>query len=304
MAQYDAIVVGAGLFGQIIADALSYLQNRKVLIIDRRERLAGSGPAACLMKPSWFSSMGRDVYEPSLKLLNELYGVHDISFTAGKVLNATVHWVRPDSVLQTDNAHYANVSGITRERVASWHTSGPEHHVNVHPPGNEFAYMTHTAPLVIVAAGVWTEQLLPEYRQTAQQGVAFLWRGVHIEQPFITPWAPYRQLVSFNRGDGIWSSDGTAIKHENWAEERERASLDRCRQALNRHTTRDGHPVTAAGPFAQEPEMLTGLRPYAKGHRPCLLEEVSPGLWVASGGAKNGTLAAGWCAHEIARRTA
>ena len=37
--------------------------------------------------------------------------------------------------------------------------------------------------------------------------------------------------------------------------------------------------------------------------KPCLLEEIRPGLWVASGGAKNGMLAAGWAAHEICRRT-
>jgi hypothetical protein len=36
--------------------------------------------------------------------------------------------------------------------------------------------------------------------------------------------------------------------------------------------------------------------------KPCYLAEVRPQLWVATGGAKNGTLAAAWCAHELVQK--
>ncbi len=275
--KYDAIVVGGGLFGQIISKALR-IEGRVVLTIDREDLERGSRPAACLMKPSWFSALGKEIYEPSLDLLDRLYGVHDIQFSlrplkvGGKVGTATVHWVPPHAILSS----YTHSGEVTA----------------VHPGRVHLDDVVHEAPLVVVAAGVWTERLLPKYRQTAQKGVAFLWDGGTIDQPFIHPWAPYRQLVAFDRGDGLWVSDGTAIKESNWTDEREQKALDRCMDNLGRQ-------------FVEPTDFksLLGLRPYAKGHKPCLLEEVKPGLWVASGGAKNGTLAAGWCAHEIVRRT-
>lgn len=270
-----AVIVGAGLFGHIIRDALARA-GWNALILDNAEPEAGSRPAACLMKPSWFSSMGRDKYEPSLRLLDELYGVQDIRFklqpmrSGGRLGSATVHWCDPASVLHNRNTQEATVTQVRPSVV--WLSSG------------EFVH----CDLVVVAAGIWTERLVPSVKQVGQKGVAFLWPEAKVKEPFIWPYAPYRQLVAFNRGDGLWSSDGTAIKVQNWTLERETTSLGRCAGAVGLTT----------GPRA-----LTGVRPYAKGHKPCLLEEVEPGLWVASGGAKNGTIAAGWCAHEIVRRT-
>jgi glycine/D-amino acid oxidase-like deaminating enzyme len=45
--------------------------------------------------------------------------------------------------------------------------------------------------------------------------------------------------------------------------------------------------------------VLTGLRPYVPGAKPCVLAEPHPGLWVVTGGAKNGTAAAGWAARKL-----
>lgn len=267
--QHDVIVIGSGLFGQIVAKAMR-VQGRSVLMIDALFDLAGSLPAACLMKPSWFSSMGKEIYEPSLKLLDDLYGVQDIVFeTRPKLAKATVHWIPPAKILG-EVPRLAEVIGIEGNRVLT--------------KDDQFE-----APLIVVAAGIWTEKLLPQYKQVGQQGVAFLWPGKELTQPFIQPWAPYRQLVAFERGDGIWASDGTAIKMENWTREREEISQERVERALP--------------PQRVEPQLLLGIRPYSKAHKPCLLEEVRPGLWVASGGAKNGTLAAGYCAHMIRERT-
>jgi glycine/D-amino acid oxidase-like deaminating enzyme len=261
----DAVIVGGGLFGQIIAAALRK-DGRTVEVLDRGEKLAGSKPAACLMKPSWFSGLGKEVFEPSLQLLDELYRVHDIEFSIRPSgLKSRVHWCDPQLIL----------SPLTRQ----------EDVVAVRPGQVETARgEVIAARQVIVAAGFWTRSLLPEFAQVGQQGAAYLWPDTEGDN-FISVWAPYRQLVGFNRGDGYWMGDGTAIKAENWTAERERATYARCAASA---------PRTAA-----RPKQLIGIRPYAANRKPCLLENPSKGLWVASGGAKNGTLAAGWAAHKI-----
>lgn len=270
----DAIVVGGGLFGQIIARKLRS-EGRVVRVFDRGEEKAGSKPAACLMKPSWFSSLAKEQSTASLQLLDDLYGVQDIQFQLRPTrANATVHWCDPSFILDAP----VEVENIVAVRPGQVETERGE---------------IIDARLVVVAAGVWVRELLAQYPQQGQMGAAFLWRNSRTRTPFILPWAPYRQLVAFNRGDGLWAGDGTAIKMENWTLEREIKSAQRCTGALL-----DDAAVMAP------PETLVGIRPYAKGHKPCLLEEVQPGLWVASGGAKNGTIAAGWAAYEIARRTA
>lgn len=272
----DAIVIGAGLFGQIITKALR-AQGRDVVMVDASHAMYGSGPAACLMKPSWFSSLGKEVYEPSLGLLDELYGVQDIEFvTRPKLAKVNVHWIPPEKILEP-RAISDKVVSIDEDNIVMASHGGWQ------------------APLIVVAAGIWTEKLLPQYKQTGQQGIAFMWPKATIREPFIQPWAPYRQLVAFNRGDGLWASDGTAIKMENWSDSRAFQSRARVSMAVE---TAMGAPIETS-----EPWPLMGIRPYAKGHKPCLLEEVRPGLWVASGGAKNGTLAAGYCAHVIMERT-
>lgn len=275
----DTIVVGGGLFGQIIAAALR-AQGQEVRVLDNRERLAGSRPAACLMKPGWFSGLGKAVYEPSLALLDQLYGVRDLPFDVhvgalGKVVEQTVHWVDPARVL-SGPTELATVADVNPGRVTLCTGERLE------------------ARNVVVAAGIWTQILLPRFPQKAQMGLALLYPGNHPARGVIKPWAPYRQLVAFDRGDGLWVGDGSAIKADNWSQEREAQVVDREVQMARR--------VGNVSP-ADEVRYLQGIRPYW-GEKPCLLEQVSPGLWVASGGAKNGTIAAGWCAHEIARRTA
>ncbi len=272
----DAVVVGGGLFGQIIAKGLR-AQGREVVVLDAGRANAGSRPAACLMKPSWFSSLGKSVYEPSLELLDELYGVQELTFeTRPKLARVQVHWVPPAAIL-APHPIVAEVGGIAEQRVLTDHG-------------------VFEAPLIVVAAGIWVQELLPQYRQVGQQGVAFLWPDV-VGPNFIQPWAPYRQMVGFDRGDGYWFSDGTAIKQENWTREREEASWNRAAV-----TTSDRLGLGDRGKGLSAKTLL-GVRPYARGRKPCLLEEVRPGLWVASGGAKNGTLAAGYCAHVIRERT-
>lgn len=279
---YDAIVIGAGIFGQVVAQALR-VEGRSVCIIDAALPNAGSGPAACLMARSWYSGLGKKVYDPALELLDRLYGVQEIEFEVGRAglaVRTNVKWVEPKRILDNTLVTHGHVMKISGNRVDYYDTY------------HDARLCTSEAPLIVVAAGIWTERLLPEYRQQGKMGVAFLYPRAKISHPFIRLWAPYKQIVGFNRGDGAWASDGTAILQKNWDFSRVQQCLYRCAEAAGMDN-----------PCDERTEILLGTRPYAPGHKPCLLEEVRPGLWVASGGAKNGTIAAGWCAHRIVEAT-
>lgn len=270
----DVIVIGGGLFGCIITRKLR-LMGLSVDLLDSPRKGAGSIPAACLMKPSWFSGLGQTVSTPSLQLLDDLYGLQDIRFRVGPV-HTMVHWVQPSHVL-SEPRREADV-----ERVD---LGG-----RVWLRGQETPL---EARLVVVAAGVWSNELLPPEARVeglaGRAGMAFLWPG-QIQEPFISPWAPYRQLVAFNRDPGhIWTGDGSAIIPKNWGVENQIKSEDRCASAIGR---RDHDPA----------QRLYGIRPYFSGKGPCAITSHGDRLWVATGGAKNGTIAAAWCAHLISTR--
>lgn len=177
-------IIGAGLFGSIIAAALR-ARGEDVKVFDRGEREAGSGPAACLMKPSWLSSLSAEQLRVSLGLLDELYGLHTLNFKVGPVL-APVHWVSPRKVLRPPDYPLSVANILRAER--QW----------------ELRFTSHWEDpqfydRVVVAAGVWTPDLV-SVPVTRQLGVAFTWQGTTSNE--ISVWAPYRQLVRFERRPG------------------------------------------------------------------------------------------------------
>ncbi len=269
---FDAAVVGAGIFGSIIAHALRQDGHRVVMFDDARPE-AGSRPAACLMKPSWFSSLGKEVYNPALAKLDDLYTIRELKFKVSLVSH-NISWIPPSAILKNRDVVRRRVNRMEHNGKRWWLDAGE----------------AYSARVVIVAAGIWTQLLIPEVKQRGLAGMAFLWPQERIEVPFVRVWAPYRQLVAFNRGDGLWVGDGSAILKANWTELHAERSYNRCIDALGRE-------------LLGVPKQLFGIRPYHE-RKPCYLAEVRPRLWVATGGAKNGTLAAGWCAHELSQRLA
>lgn len=290
--KYDTIVIGAGLFGSCIARALKNI-DQDVLVLDDAQEGRGSKPAACLMKPSWLGGMKREDRDRALGWLDAAYGVQDLSFKVS-VGSAKAHWVPPRSILAPWGVVRGTVT-LIREYDRGWEV--------YYASGMEVAYCRK----VVVAAGVWSDQVLrcvttksgpkgclPPLQVAAQAGLASLYYGTQVE-PTIRPWAPYKQLVKFNRGDGAWCGDGTAIKAANW--DSARTEQVARREDLFVHGLGGPLPGTVR---------LFGLRPYVKemGGNPAYLQEHAPGLWVATGGAKNGTIGAAWCATELAGRFA
>lgn len=264
-------ILGAGLFGSIIAKELMK-RGHEITCFDNLRKEAGSDPAACLMKPSWFTSMKKEQLAASRKILSSNYHYQDIRFQAGP-FGCLVNWVDPRDILIKDQVIQKEIDFV--ELDGRLHFRDRE--------------VIEDMDVVIVALGVWCNDVLPTDHAVpnlqGRAGVAFRWKG-QIEEPFIRPWAPYKQIVAFNIDEKhIWISDGTAMLRENLKPERIQKSLMRCAEAIDRDP--------------DEAEVQIGIRPYVKGANPCYLKKLSPHVWVATGGAKNGTIAAGWCASEI-----
>jgi glycine/D-amino acid oxidase-like deaminating enzyme len=272
--EQDVIIIGGGLFGSIIAKTLSE-RYKNILVIDRDEPLAGSKAAGCLMKPGWFSGFTQKQVDDSLAHLDKLYGVETKEFklNLGKT---KVHWCDPDKILK-DNTFTRVKGNVLKVNEAS---------VKAEVDGTVRNFY---GSLIIVAAGFWTAELIDVPKIQGKRGVSF--RTFGRVDPFIHVWAPYRQIVGFNiKSDTVWIGDGNAINHENWHKKPNvELSKERCFKALEDH----GADTTVRY------RTIEGIRPYIKDAKPCYYERPRRNLFVVTGGAKNGTIAAAWAALRI-----
>jgi glycine/D-amino acid oxidase-like deaminating enzyme len=286
---FDTVVVGGGLFGKVISRALAS-QGQQVQCIDNHNGVRGSDPAACLMKPSWLTKLGPDL-KPALELLDELYGVTDIDFQFGPV-TTKVHWVDPAFILypSLDPAYHSQGMVEGYEQVdGRWEVRWRDQ--------DEWDEQVSTCTNIVIAAGIWSSTLVPQLRGRidGRWGVAIRVPDCQIGQPFIAPWAPFKQLVGFNISPTeVWCGDGSAWK-DCPTDERQETSVAREMKALGLNPADDAH--------RRGIKPLIGVRPYVKGLKdPCLLEEVNANVWVATGGAKNGTASAAWAANRLIER--
>lgn len=275
----NVIVVGAGLFGATIARALQR-EGHHVTVYDDSRPMGGSAPSGCLMKPGWFAGLGKPVTVPALDMLEDLYGVQDLQFRVWPgAVPCKVHWIPTGQILNLEDLR------VVRKTVLNVGTG------SILVRGDDLREEVHEAERIVVAAGWWCKQLVAGLdKLVGKQGVSFRWREDEIKN-IIKPWAPYKQSVIFEEEPGwAWGGDGSALKPENWDNER-------TAQCLNRVAKAHGQGIVVG-------TQAMGIRPFMKGEKPCLLREVKPGTWVATGGAKNGTVAAGWAAHQLVRRFA
>ena len=265
------IIVGGGLFGSTIAHTLHRLTKHDVMLIDKPRPGAPSLCAACLTKPSWLS--GLHDYEIGLNQLKDTFSSQQyIQFKMyGKKLEP-MFWVPRNTVLMRKGFKTvkSNVLSVSPGKV----------HIQIR--GNE--YYVAKAKYIIVAAGVWTKELLPDVELKGLVGTA-LWFEGKIEQPQVKMWAPYKQVVAFNDcNKRIWVGDGSAILEKNWISAKHgKATFDRARKVVKGHKLIKG---------------LEGTRPFTKDKMGIL--EFRPGnLIVSTGGAKNGIALAGIHAAKI-----
>jgi glycine/D-amino acid oxidase-like deaminating enzyme len=284
------IIIGGGLFGEIIATGLR-AAGHYPMILDCNKPDYGSGPAACLMNPVWAKGLGPGVFETAIEFLYKHYPVlHTKLLQPGKngVKEVDCLRVHPDHILgQNRPAWHFEVTTPPDFDGEEWCVTGDLKRDELHKD-----YMTLKAEAVIVAAGIWSQALVPKYNLglSARGGSALFFSPKDVPPEaggFIIPWAPFKQVVGFQRGDGFWVGDGTAKKHH--TEIDLQATRQRCLQVIKT----DPHVSASA-----TPTQLFGWRPYVKA-KPCFLQEVEPRLWVATGAAKSGTLLGAWCATKL-----
>ena len=270
----DCIIVGGGIIGATIAKALDR-QNCQTQLIDSNESMAGTKASGGHLKPSWFSGMKKEEYEPAMVTLSECWYLFEETFKIYPVGHTTVYRVDTDSVLRRSK-RLGTVNHIRQEEkfpVVEWTDELSDDRVS-------------RCKLLIICAGVWCDQLIPEIKIKRKMGVSFRFSGP-LDYPFIKVWAPYKQIVAHQQNrNRIWIGDGSAILEKNWTADRTRQCLARCKKALNKE--------------CKVRRIIPGLRPYCETNGdPCLFKKVGPSTYCVTGAGKLGTLAAGWAARRI-----
>lgn len=270
--KYDVVIVGAGLFGRVAAD-LCVENGLSVIVLDEYNELAGSAPAACLMKPSWLSGLGAKG-KIGLRVLHDLYTLEDIDFNM-RVGQAKVHHVHPLKILRQGEKY------VRQARV-----------VEVGDGWVETSKGERYQGKVLVAAGAWSDKLVVMPRIKPLMGKCAWFPMVPGHEPRITIWAPYKQSVSFNYGKSldhksnlIWFGDGTAILAHNYKPEHDKRLL--------KHAAEHGLKKSNFLGFR------AGIRPYVEGHSKGYFQRVSPNTYVSTGGGKNGVVLAGYQSQKF-----
>lgn len=275
----DVVVIGAGIIGATVAEVLRK-KGRDVLLLSDEQPMMGTRPSGGHLKPSWFSGMKKEAYEPAMQLLDDIWGLSKEPFLVKHTgLHTDVYRVNTDVVMKARKT-LAKVRSIlnwqtpilTYERLDTGEAGQLE------------------CKLLVIAAGVWSDYLLPKtYKVHTEwkQGVSFRVQG-KLQEPFINPWAPYKQIVAHQQSSNeIWIGDGTAIKSENWDDERTETCRQRCLNQLK------NPGVTQA---------YLGFRPYCEPMEagdPCYFRWITKSVCVATGAGKSGTISAGWVARRI-----
>jgi glycine/D-amino acid oxidase-like deaminating enzyme len=262
------IVIGAGLFGSM-ATALARKAGYEVCLIDNNSPYAASRCSGNLFKPSWLDSLGAEKSEIAYKTLHYLFNVQKVECALRPLLNKIISldWVDPaESLLRPDlKATVQEVSDGYVRTVEGKKISGR----------------------VLVAAGVWSEELVAMPKIKRLMGASLRIRG-QVKQPSIYMWAPYKHAVAYNITENeIWAGDGAAIIAKNWTAER----VD----SLRNHATKFFGVHLKPGHF----EVREGARPYVEGFKQGFFARVAPRTWVSTGGAKNGAILAAYQAAQF-----
>jgi glycine/D-amino acid oxidase-like deaminating enzyme len=241
------LVVGGGLFGSMAA---TYARHRGVeaVVFDAGLLGAASPAAAGLFAERWAGRKLAEHHARALPLLEQLYGVRTVTFVHDDGRPESLLFVPPSAVLEPQPV---------RQRVSAvgdgW----------VEADGRRYEGW------VYVAAGAWSDSLVPGPGVHGKEGAAFVFPG---ERPArLRPVGPGRQAVAFPRDPGFtYFSDGTAER--DYTPEHDRLTLGRAAD------------MGLTGPVRR----LAGRRPYAPGGP--VFFRVGRRTWVASGGRKMGTV--------------
>lgn len=246
----QVIIIGAGIFGSVLARALSQYVDVDVTMVDSGEPLAASKAAGCVIKREWAKGLSDDEFKQALHDLKYLY---------------------EGGVVEHGNGFYT-----IDPRVICCEPFINDRIVSVDPESG-VAYseiMRKYEGILYVAAGYHTTRLIPGLNMKGGMGSALICEG-EVEGVRVDSYLPYKQNVWFTRQDGkVWFGDGTAIKHANYRPHHTTATAQRAEaQGLSVIETLHG-----VRPYLnQEPG------------KPGFYRKLSDKCVVATGGAKIGS---------------
>ncbi len=181
------LVVGGGLFGSLAA---AYARSRglEARVFDPGLSGAASPAAAGLVQEAWAGRKLKEHFHHALPLLDQLYGIRQISLTTDNGSKEDFLFVPPSAILEP---------APIRRRVTAvgdgWLEAGGQRYEG----------------WVYVAAGIWCEEFLPGLGVYGKAGAAFIFPGER--EGRIRPLARSRQALAFVRDPGTtYFSDGTA----------------------------------------------------------------------------------------------
>jgi len=265
------VIVGAGLFGSLAA-RLAMARGADVTVIDNHSEFAASKASGGLMKPSWLTRIPKEGVEAGYRVLAEVGNPVDLEFG-----------------VQVRGAHtpfkFERVTFIDPAQLEVPHRTS-----TVTQVGNGFVELDSgeriEASAVLVAAGIWSEQLLPGLMPPVKgiYGASLRFKG-RVKQSQLDLFAPYKQAVAFNIAPNtVWMGDTTSLIEKSWGEDAVNRTIERAQNWFNlRKPTR----------------IDVGARPYVEGHPEGYFNRVGPRTWVATGGAKNGTIIGAWHAERF-----
>ncbi len=241
------LVVGGGLFGSLAA-AWARAHGIEATVFDAGRPGAASPAAAGLFAERWAGRKLAEHHARALPLLERLYGVRTVTFRHDDGRPEPLLFVPPSAVLEAEPV---------RLRVAAvgdgWLEAG----------GRRFEGW------VYVAAGSWSDELMPGPGVYAREGRAFVFPGER--PPRIVQADPRHQALAFARDAGTtYFSDGTAER--DYTADHEHATLARAAE------------VGLTRPL----RCLAGRRPYAPGGP--VFFRAGLRTWVGTGGRKMGTV--------------
>jgi glycine/D-amino acid oxidase-like deaminating enzyme len=256
-------IIGAGVTGSVIARVLERAGHKVAVIDDARPNRATPASAG-IIHPKWIDAFKKVEVTEGLMLLDTLYGLQQVWFgaeCANQLSPAQYLWPE-DRIIHRKVARLNGAYVILEDdRVMK-------------------------ADYAIICTGCWANELAGDkiHPIRATAGTAFLYDGMRIEKPVLRTWAPYKQLMAFNRDRStIWAGDGTSILPKNYTFQREQASFERIKAAVGFTPTR----------------RVTGWRPMVVGQKSGVCEKIDSATWVVTGGSKNGTIFAAIAALRL-----
>lgn len=258
----NVAIIGAGVTGSVIARVMEKA-GHKVAVIDDARYGRATPASAGIMHPKWMDAFFKEEVDSGLILLDRLYGLRLIDFPDG----SRAAQLSPSQYLWGD---------VIKHKVARLNDS--------------YVILADDrvlkADYAIICTGCWANELagtkIPPVKAAA--GTAFLYPGTNIAAPILKTWAPYKQLMVFNRDlDTLWAGDGTSILPKNYTQAREDESFERIKAAVGFTPTR----------------RVVGWRPTVVGQKGGVCDKIGSNTWVVTGGSKNGTIFAAIAANRL-----